>query len=752
MRHLRTCIAALLFVVLHSSLLAAQRVSLDSIERVIDAGAYWHASKLAAPHLASDGGSPEARIAAARAAAGWLGWSTVVRLLDDAPWLEGRFDRLGHRLLAEAALAENRTADALRHARASLTKTLLPRSDAEAARRWVLLARAHERATTWDSAAAAYTRAAALSPDIGGWLALRAASTTRDAAARKRLYAGIDIPAARARIDWTEAATLARFDDRSSAATLYARLGATATSLRLRYEVDRSAAGRARITEELLELVRRGAPRTEARQAIEIIAGYSVPVTRSESLLVARQASELGSASTANQWYGALSRSGPIGTTDRMAWGAAESALGRWGAASITYRKVTSGSEAGRAAYLAARADLRAGKTGAAIAQLNRIPARFPDDTFATGTALYLLGDLALDADRADSARALFRHIVRDYPTSEYAERAALVAPLIAYGRGSYAIARDELQDAIASGVLAGFAADAGRYWLARSLDALDDRELAAAHYRELIKRGPENYYAIRSAARLDVTPWRMEPAATVAASRVPDPIARAAVLQDLGLEVEARHELDAYVDAAATPEQMIAAGRALLAAGHPARASRIGQRAIAAGAARNADTWRLVYPLPFESALITASRTSNLDPWLVAALIRQESAFEPSATSPVGARGLMQMMPANGPSLARQIGLSDYDHALLWQPDVNLAMGTRHFAEALRRYPDLERALAAYNAGGSRVTRWSATLLSDRAGFDPELFVERIPYLETRGYVRNIVVNREMYRLVHGR
>src|SRR5690606_40140437 len=90
---------------------------------------------------------------------------------------------------------------------------------------------------------------------------------------------------------------------------------------------------------------------------------------------------------------------------------------------------------------------------------------------------------------------------------------------------------------------------------------------------------------------------------------------------------------------------------------------------------------------------------------------------------------GLMQMMPANGPSLARTIGLADYDHAMLWQPNVNLAMGTRHFAEALRRYPDLERALAAYNAGGSRVARWTETRLDNSATLDPELFVERIPY-----------------------
>jgi soluble lytic murein transglycosylase len=225
-------------------------------------------------------------------------------------------------------------------------------------------------------------------------------------------------------------------------------------------------------------------------------------------------------------------------------------------------------------------------------------------------------------------------------------------------------------------------------------------------------------------------------------------------LLEELGLDTESRFELDAFAAEATTPDQMIAAGRGFLVMGHASRATRLGQRAIAAGASRDRATWELVYPLPFAPALFTSSKAVGLDPWLVAALIRQESAFEPRATSGAGARGLMQMMPANGPTLARAIGLADYDPALLWHPDVNLAMGTRHFAEALRRYPDRERALAAYNAGGSRVTRWSATLLNGAQatdpGFDVELFVERIPYLETRGYVRNITVNEAMYRLLY--
>jgi soluble lytic murein transglycosylase len=388
------------------------------------------------------------------------------------------------------------------------------------------------------------------------------------------------------------------------------------------------------------------------------------------------------------------------------------------------------------------------------MTQLSRISTRFPADTFAAGSALYLLGDLALDAGQMDSTRKLFQQLYTRYPSSPFAERGALLAPLIAYAQANLRAARDEFEKILADERVVGLAADAARYWLARSYDGLHDREMSAAHYRALLERGPENYYALKAATRLGVHPWPTPAPVADAATPLPPAARRAVLLEELDLLPEARYELDHLAAEAESVDQMLTAGRAFLAMGHASRATRIGQRARAAGAPPDRRSWQLVYPLPVQPALVSSASAANLDPWLVAALIRQESGFEPRATSAAGARGLMQMMPANGPTLARAIGLADYDPALLWQPDVNLAMGTRHFAEALRRYPDRERALAAYNAGGTRVTRWSATLLTGKRatdpGFDPELFVERIPYLETRGYIRNITVNEAMYRLLY--
>jgi soluble lytic murein transglycosylase len=106
-----------------------------------------------------------------------------------------------------------------------------------------------------------------------------------------------------------------------------------------------------------------------------------------------------------------------------------------------------------------------------------------------------------------------------------------------------------------------------------------------------------------------------------------------------------------------------------------------------------------------------------------------------------------MQVMPAVGQRIARALGYPFWDPVLLYQPDVNVQLGTAHLAGILGQYPAPEYALADYNAGGSRVRRWRA-----KPGTrDPELFVERIPYAETRDYVRIVLRNRELYRALYG-
>ena len=153
---------------------------------------------------------------------------------------------------------------------------------------------------------------------------------------------------------------------------------------------------------------------------------------------------------------------------------------------------------------------------------------------------------------------------------------------------------------------------------------------------------------------------------------------------------------------------------------------------------------WRLLYPLPWRAALERNARQQDLDPFLVAGLIRQESEFNPGAVSPAKAYGLTQVLPSTARLLLRR----RIRPSALTQPETNLRLGTTY----LRKVYDgnsgrWELALAAYNAGATRVERWL-----DWGNYrEPAEFIETIPFSETRTYVLAVLRNAEMYRRLYG-
>ena len=130
----------------------------------------------------------------------------------------------------------------------------------------------------------------------------------------------------------------------------------------------------------------------------------------------------------------------------------------------------------------------------------------------------------------------------------------------------------------------------------------------------------------------------------------------------------------------------------------------------------------------------------------MVLALIRQESAFQEDARSSANARGLMQVLPGTGRRIAREAGVGPYTSGKLYQPETNIALGIHYMTELLERYPGrIELMLAAYNAGENRVERW----LEDFGNVNLGEFVERIPFSETRGYVKQVLTNAAHYRRI---
>jgi soluble lytic murein transglycosylase len=222
----------------------------------------------------------------------------------------------------------------------------------------------------------------------------------------------------------------------------------------------------------------------------------------------------------------------------------------------------------------------------------------------------------------------------------------------------------------------------------------------------------------------------------------------RIRALQLLGMDVEARFEVEALFERGdRSAAEAAAIAQTLIDVGHPARGLRLAVRTLDRRAPISRALVRAAFPVLHSETLLENSRALGLDPALVAGLIRQESTWNPDAVSPAGARGLMQLMPSVGASIASGRGYPVWNPVLLFDPDVSMQLGTRHLASSLRGSDDPTRALAAYNAGASRVTRWSR-----RPGAsDPEQFTEWIPFVETRGYVRAVVRNRAVYGAVYG-
>lgn len=156
---------------------------------------------------------------------------------------------------------------------------------------------------------------------------------------------------------------------------------------------------------------------------------------------------------------------------------------------------------------------------------------------------------------------------------------------------------------------------------------------------------------------------------------------------------------------------------------------------------------WEILYPLPYLETFQAEAQRRGLDPFLLASITRQESGFEPSTVSNAGAVGLMQIMPEEASRIATAGGLGELTREDLFDPETNIAVGAAEFAQKLAYWKGNQiLAIASYNAGERAVGTWIETTPVD----DTDLFVEAIPYAETRLYVKTVTRNRFEYRRIY--
>jgi soluble lytic murein transglycosylase len=141
-------------------------------------------------------------------------------------------------------------------------------------------------------------------------------------------------------------------------------------------------------------------------------------------------------------------------------------------------------------------------------------------------------------------------------------------------------------------------------------------------------------------------------------------------------------------------------------------------------------------------------SAERQLDPYMIAALIAQESTFTADVKSSANAYGLMQLLPSTGRQYARSLKLPKrFTLNMLTTAETNIKMGTAYFADLVRQFGGAHYALATYNAGPNRVARW----ISERPGVDRDEFIDDIPFPETQNYVKKILGTAEDYRRLYG-
>lgn len=759
---------------------AARRPSVPaSVRRDLGTGRYWRASRALEDHLAPLAtASMEDRVLLAEAHSGWRNWPGVVEALTagepdraEAPmryWL-----LLGR---AMSALGDpDRAADAL-----GWFVAMVPRESPEAVA-------AHSRLVQLQAgrvAPAATVEAVAdlreLSPVVAGWTALEAARTLAEAGEAESVWALLALsggePAVR-RLGWRlpSDAWAARGDTARALAALAevptaedAPSGDTAgppsrtavLALEWQYQLALGdTTGAVATMWELLSRTTRGAGATEAALVLwRMDAAGSDPDRYRQLARALGNGREYGTAVRA--WEAALGAGATLSEAERTVLARAYNGSRDRNAAVALYRELAVSSNPETAARsLRAWADIRRvqDRHGDMRTLEDRLVERYPAHPEALDV-VFFAGDDHHDGGRLAEALDHYRRVVS---MSSGADRAGLARMRWA----QIHISRDE--PAAAAEVFRGYLEEFpdGRRWEEAAFwgaDAViasagtDSASWAAEALARLQRDSPLSYYALLAAEAPDAPEFAggLPDGPPVAAPDgwLAEALELLALLEEAGLHEAADFHAASVGRTARSAENsddlLLQLAVALNAAGRTRDGIELGWELRRRGRPWDRTLARVVFPFPHQDLVTAQAEELGLDPYLVAGLIRQESAFAPSVVSSAGAVGLMQVLPATGEELARRVGPRSFRAEFLRTPELNVHLGATYLARLMERYDgDVPLALSAYNAGPTRANRWRRFPEAE----DPLRFTERIPFAETRGYVKNVTRNRALYRWLYG-
>ena len=736
----------------------------DSALAEFEAGRFWHAARMLREEGAA-AGTPEDVLLLARAEAGWKNWSAVAELLDGAEWLSEESEGIGLYILGRAWEAQGQWEEAAEsYGRyVDLGSLGTTRHHASIVRRTRSLWKSGERE-------ASFISLRQLEPHLGAqsWTALEIAlGEARDgnASSVEDLLGMIQQPLAQLSswrllpdalfeagdlIGATEAFRQAyqqlTGDRRATAAIELAELllagGDTATARGLLLEGLEEAPGafRDRAAAELFDLGDTDRELTLELARILDRAGDGRRALTGYDRVVALSANTIDGVSVPLPMR--VERARLMGTVQTRQ----EEAIQEFRA----IRDVTTDDRiGGRNLELWAQLRRRQGLDEHVRTLRRWLLEEHPNSSEAAEVA-WSRASQADSRGELDSALRQYAVLSSNARTHARAGQARMRSGQIYLGRSD----RER-----AAGVFEGYLEDfpEGRrwqeasYWAGRMRMELGDTSAAEKHIRQIKTRDPVSYYAVIGAELLGEL-------YTMNVSDADDPaippwlnrgLSDIDLFTEAGLEQAAVAEIDRLREVARTSKNdMLGLAEGLIARGRTIDGINLGWALRDEGHEWDSRLIRVAFPLPYLDLIRREAMEWGVDPIILAAIIRQESAFKADIVSRAGAIGLMQVMPPTGAQLARVHGPSDFQEAHLASPEVSLHLGAAYFVEMSARYDGvLPLILSAYNAGPTRATRWKQY---------PEIsdllrFTERIPFVETRGYVKNVRRNLGIYGVLYG-
>lgn len=738
--------------------------------RAVEEGRYFHASLMLRDYLASTAEATAGDVLlAARAEAGWGDWARVESLLSGQSWLDTSSAGLGRRLLGRSLFELGRWSGSMEQLDRYLALADGP-TERDRGFAYLWKGGAARGAGDVEAAIAAYDEAALLLPEANDWILLESARAAAGAGRPdlvNTVLDRIDPELARDRGWRLRVEAYREADDPAGALSAANRAvaelrspTATAAALvsmgRLRLEQNDTDGARAAFR-RALSLAPRTTAGIDAARYLSDLPGLTADdhlrigrtylshgnAQRGVSGLQAWLDSGSGSAverervryDISNAWF----RSGRYDDCERVLLGIVERNINRTLAAD--------------AFYLAARCQYRDRRVTQARRTFVEVAERYPDEE-AAARAMYLSADLDHDDGQIARATERYRRTTTMSPDVEEVGLAHMRLGGLAVQEGDWESAVREF-DGYRRRYPNGRRYVQATYWSALGNRALGNTSVAEDRLAEVLRLDPLSFYGARARELLGRSFWDMPLGAVPETSKalvedVQAAMARVDLLVTLDWTDAASYEIDRIRQRfAASRTATYQLAEELNARGFTLTGIAIGWDLFRRDGGWNERLLRIIYPFPYREIIVAESTERGVDPFLAAGLIRQESMFNPAAVSGAGAIGLMQVLPSTGRTLASQLGLSGFNGDMLKHAELNAHLGTRYLAEQLADFDGrLPVVLAAYNAGPQRIDRWSQFPEFD----DDEQFAERIPFAETRDYVKIVQNNASIYRELYGK